>query len=132
MQRHKHIPQRAKDKTAVLLKVGPEPVTPKARKPSFEEDDLISTKLLEVLTDDIFVGKLKDMLFLATIMEKLEEMIQRFDSQSAESVILKEKVAELEAKVSSLEDEIDRLEQYSHRSNIRIQGPPKPVMEKTL
>ena len=120
MQRHKHIPQRAKDKTAVFLKVGPEPVTPKAR------------KLLEVLTDDIFVGKLKDMLFLATIMEKLEEMIQRFDSQSAESVILKEKVAELEAKVSSLEDEIDWLEQYSHRSNIRIQGPPKPVMEKTL
>ena len=119
-------------KTAILSKIEPKPIMPKVRKPSFDEGDPISTKMLEVLTDYIFLGKLNDMLFLATVMGNLEELIQSFDSQSAESVILKENVAELEAKVCSLENEVDRLEQYSADPISKSRDSPKQVMEKTL
>ena len=56
---------------------------------------------------------LPNMLFQTMFMEKLHELLPRFDNQATESEIVKEKIAKLEDNVWSLEEEVDWLDQYS-------------------
>ena len=90
---------------------------PKPRKPSAAEDCAaeypISCKIMDILYDKQYLDKIRH-------ARLNNELLQRFDYQAMESEIAKEKIVKLEDKVSSLEEEIDRLEQYSRRSNFRF------------
>ena len=72
--------------------------------------DPISSKIMDILCDEQYLNRIKDMLFQTTLMEKFDELLQRFDNHATESEIAKEKIAKLEDKVSSLEEEVDKLE----------------------
>ena len=96
---------------------------PKAqRSPSTSDDDALPLRLVTLLNDDQVLEKLKSVLYPHALAEQLKTLIDNIDRLKRQ-ITKKDKIIEdFKKRVSALETEQDRQEQYSRRPNLRIQS----------
>ena len=81
---------------------------------------MTTLRLIELLTDEQVLSKLKTILFpkdLKDMLDSLNDHMQTLNKQLGEK---EERIECLEMKVETLESESDKLEQYSRRANLHI------------
>ena len=106
--------------------MGPK-LKPRTRSDDTEDDDNdhLALRLIELLTDEQVLSKLKSKLFpkdLKYMLDSLNGHIQTLNKQLGEKG---ERIKSLEMKVETLESESDKVEQYSRRANGHFCGIPE-------
>ena len=86
------------------------------------DDDALALRLVNLLNDDQVLDKLKSVLYPHELAEQLKSLIQNIEGLKRQLTKKDEIIENFEKRVSALEDEQDRQEQYSRRPNLRIQG----------
>ena len=92
------------------------------RSASMSEDDALALRLVSLLNDDQVLDKLKSVLYPHALAEQLKSLIENIDGLKRQITKKDEIIENFEKRVSALEAEQDRQEQYSRRPNLRIQG----------
>ena len=113
--------------------MGPK-LKPRTRSDDTEDDDNdhLALRLIELLTDEQVLSKLKSILFpkdLKDMLDSLNGHIQTLNKQLGEKG---ERIKSLEMKVETLESESDKVEQYSRRANVHLCGIPEEGDQRTL
>ena len=90
-----------------------------------DEDDELAVRLVALFNDDQVLLKMKKTLYPQDIVDKLDALSKKVESLGKQLKCKDEKIDELERKVNDLEIQSDRHEQYTRRSNLRIQGLPE-------
>ena len=86
------------------------------------DDNQLIMQMLSLLKDDIILKKLRDALYSQELSNKIDLTNAKLTQMSAQLAGRDVHIAELEKKVSTLELELDELQQYSRRPNLRLQG----------
>ena len=87
-----------------------------------EEQGTVALRLIELLSDDAVLDKLKQVLYpkeLSNQLKVLNDQIVRLQQQLAAK---DGKIKTLEERVNKLEIDTDGVEQYSRRANLQIHG----------
>ena len=92
------------------------------RSASMSEDDALALRLVSLLNDDQVLDKLKSVLYPHALAEQLKSLIENIDGLKRQITKKDEIIENFEKRVSALEAEQDRQEQYSRRPNLRIEG----------
>ena len=90
-----------------------------------DDNDHHALRLIELLTDEQVLSKLKTIPFpkdFKDILDSLNDHMQTLNKQLGEK---EERIKCLEMKVETLESESDKVEQYSRRANIHFYGIPE-------
>ena len=88
-----------------------------------EADAELAMRMVELLNDGRVVQALKKQLYLKELCEKLDLLTAQMDNMTWQLAAKDERIQTLEKTVLHLEGQMDAQEQYSRRSNLRIQGP---------
>ena len=105
-------------------------MSPKSRKAksvdseseSVDERNQMALQILELITDERVLSKLKETMFPQELSNKIDILNTTVATLSSQ---LREKYAKitlLEERLTKVEEDLDRCEQYSRRPNLRIQG----------
>ena len=86
------------------------------------DDSRIVMQMMSLLNDDTILKKLRDALYPRELANKIDLTNAKLTKLSAQLAERDEHIAELDKKVSTLEFELDELQQYTRRPNLRIQG----------
>ena len=78
-------------------------------------------QMMSLLNDDTILKKLRDALYPRELANKIDLTNAKLTKLSAQLAERDEHIAELDKKVSTLEFELDELQQYTRRPNLRIQ-----------
>ena len=90
---------------------------------NIDDTDVIRFKLIiqELLTDEVVLKKNQAVLYPKALMDGMDYLKSKIDDLS-ESLSAKDvQIADLENKVENLENKLDGYEQFSRRSNLRIE-----------
>ena len=93
-------------------------VSADAEEIAHHDDSQLIMQMLSLLKDDIILKKLRDDLYP-------QEMSNKIDLTNA-------KLTQMSAQVSTFEFELEELQQYSRRPNLRLQGIEDDALGKTL
>ena len=106
------MPKRRGDSASDTTEIGP-------------KEDALLVRFVELLSNEAVVQKLRHVLNPKAFTDKLDTLTQQI-SQLNERLEKKDKyIAALEARLSSCEADLDQLEQYSRRTNLRFFGIPE-------
>ena len=89
---------------------------------STSEDDAIALRLVACLNDDQVLQKMKAMLYPQELENKIDNLTKKIDSLTKLDESKNLRLNDLEKRISTLEANADRQEQYSRRPNLRVQG----------
>ena len=78
--------------------------------------------MTSLLEDKIITKTLKAILFPPDLFEKIDTLHQELAILTAQLSDKNDKIVHLENRVETLEEEVDSMQQYSRRPNLRIQG----------
>ena len=106
------MPKRRGDSASDTTEIGP-------------KEDALLVRFVELLSNEVFVQKLRQVINPKPLTNKLDTLTKQI-SQLNERLEKKDKyIAALEARLSSCETDLDQLEQYSRRTNLRFFGIPE-------
>ena len=98
---------------------------PQRRTASATADDAdaeLAMRMVELLKDGRVVQELKKQLYPKELCDKLDVLTAQMDNMTRQLAAKDERIQTLEKTVLHLEGQLDAQEQYSRRSNLRIQG----------
>ena len=105
------MPKRRGDSASDTTEIGP-------------KEDALLVRFVELLSNEAIVQKLRHVLNPKALTDKLDTLTEQI-SQLNERLEKKVScIAALEARLSSCEADLDQLEQYSRRTNLRFFGIP--------
>ena len=108
---------------STITRIMPPKQTRKMSADAEESDDSrIVMQMMSLLNDDTILKKLRDALYPRELANKNDLTNAKLTKLSAQLAERDEHIAELDKKVSTLEFELDELQQYTRRPNLRIQG----------
>lgn len=84
--------------------------------------DEIALKLVELLTDETVIGKLRSALYPQVLADKIDTLTAKISNLHERLEKKDQYIETLEKRLAAVEANNDRLEQYSRRCNVRIQG----------
>ena len=87
-----------------------------------KNQDEVALRLIELLMDEDVAKRLKKILFPKDMMAKIDGLYDEIAGLKSQIRQKDERITELEGAVVTLQDDLDDLQQYSRRSNLRIQG----------
>ena len=87
-----------------------------------DDHDDIALTLVELLNDDQVLQKLRSALFRQIISDKIDDLSSKIELMTEQLAKKENRICVLEIKVSQLEVDVDNLQQYSKRPNLRIYG----------
>ena len=87
-----------------------------------DNHDDIALTLIRLLNNDQVLMKLKSALFPQILSDKIDDLSSKFELITKQLAKKENRISELEKKVSQLEVDVDNLQQYSRRPNLRIYG----------
>ena len=91
------------------------------------DNELLKLTFIETLSDSDVIKQLKRALFPQEIADKIDYLATQTEQLKQTVKEKDEKIKELESRVDLLESTNDIIEQYSRRSNLRIEGIPESV-----
>ena len=91
------------------------------------DNELLKLTFIETLSDSDVIKQLKRALFPQEIADKIDYLAAQTEQLKQTVKEKDEKIKELESRVDLLESANDSIEQYSRRSNLRIEGIPESV-----
>ena len=91
------------------------------------DNELLKLTFIETLSDSDVIKQLKRALFPQNIADKIDYLAAQTEQLTQTVKEKDEKIKELESRVVLLESANDSIEQYSRRSNLRIEGIPETV-----
>ena len=102
--------------------MGPKPAT---RSTSGDAGGDAALRLVEVLNDEALMKKLRTALFPQALSDKFDRQNDQINRLLAQLTVSNQRVDELEKRVRELEEQADRTEQYTRRSNLLCSGLPE-------
>ena len=91
------------------------------------DNELLKLSFIEILSDSDVIIQLKRAVFPQAIADKIDYLSAQTEQLKYTVKEKDEKIKELESTVGLLESAKDNIEQYSRRSNLRIEGIPETV-----
>ena len=82
----------------------------------------MALQILELLTDEMVLSKLKETMFPQELSNKIDILNTTVATLSSQLREKDAKITLLEERLTKVEEDLDRCEQYSRRPNLRIQG----------
>ena len=104
---------------------------PKARKPSsvtdsdVDDTEVMAKRFVELLNDEGVLKTLRSALYPQALSDKHDKLTRTIAGQTSQLESKEKQITALEERVERLEGECDRVEQYSHRGNLRFSGIPE-------
>ena len=89
---------------------------------SAKTTDEMLLAFIELLSDEQVVGKLRKALFPHVLADKIDGLTAKISTLTDRLAQRDDYIRELEKRVTTVETNYDRLEQYSRRSNLRFHG----------
>ena len=86
------------------------------------DNDELRNIVITAMTDEHVISTIADKV-ANVISEKFEKRFKEYERNLGE----KDRIGELEASVSRMEERVDQQEQYSRRTSIRVSGIKEPV-----
>ena len=105
--------------------MGPKNKTRNRSDDTDDDQDHLALRLIELLTDEQVLIKLKSILFPKDLKDMLDTLNGHIQTLNKQLEAKEERIKCLEIKVEALELESDKVEQYSRRANIHICGIPE-------
>ena len=91
------------------------------------DNELLKLTFIATLSDSDVIKQLKRALFPQEIADKIDYLAAQTEQLKQTVKEKDEKIKQLESRVDLLESANDSIEQYSRRSNLRIEGIPESV-----
>ena len=91
------------------------------------DNELLKLTFIATLSDSDVIKQLKRALFPQEIADKIDYLAAQTEQLKQTVKEKDEKIKQLESRVDLLESANDSIEQYSRRSNLRIEGIPQSV-----
>ena len=91
------------------------------------DNELLKLTFIATLSDSDVIKQLKRALFPQEIADKIDYLAAQTEQLKQTMKEKDEKIKQLESRVDLLESANDSIEQYSRRSNLRIEGIPESV-----
>ena len=91
------------------------------------DNELLKLTFIATLSDSDVIKQLKRALFPQEIADKIDYLAAQTEQLKQTVKDKDEKIKQLESRVDLLESANDSIEQYSRRSNLRIEGIPESV-----
>ena len=91
------------------------------------DNELLKLTFIATLSDSDVIKQLKRALFPQEIADKIDYLAAQIEQLKQTVKEKDEKIKQLESRVDLLESANDSIEQYSRRSNLRIEGIPESV-----
>ena len=92
------------------------------------DNELLKLTFIATLSDSDVIKQLKRALFPQEIADKIDYLAAQTEQLKQTVKEKDEKIKQLESRVDLLESANDSIEQYSRRSNLRIEGIPESVV----
>ena len=103
----------------------------KIRNDDQSDTDIMALKLIELLTEEHVLTKLRRALYPQEIPDKIDGLNNQIINLTSLLKKKEKRIAVLETKIQKMEENIDHQEQYSRRPNMRIHGVPEHDNEDT-
>ena len=89
------------------------------------DDETLALRLVELLGDDAVIRRLRTALYPQMLADKMDRQSALMEQLIAQLTASNTRIQDLEKRVKDLEDQADKTEQYTRRSNLLFSGLPE-------